>query len=338
MEYTREDYAEAFGLSEEQRSAWDAMDGAEGGQGGTGGTQDGTKGAEGDKGARERQSGTEGAKGAKDGEEGTQGGQGGPEGTQDGTKGAEGDKGTREMPPEERHRQAEARRARERADAERAAQQAAQERVDAAYRQMFAGQINPYTGQPIRGEADFQAWQREKARRDGEEQLRAAGIDPATIQGAVEQQVQPLRQQLELARMETMRERARRAQESAQTTIRQQLELISRLDPSIKSMEDIAAMPTAEAFQGYVAKGLTLEEAFHLANRKAIEERKLTAARAAGASSAASKGHLAPVGGAGAAETVEVPAEQKALYRELMPDATDAEILAAYKQFLKGQK
>ena len=121
-------------------------------------------------------------------------------------------------------------------------------------------------------------------------------------------------------------------------TIRQQLDLIARLDPSVKSMEDIAAMPTAEAFRGYVAKGLGLEEAFYMANRKAIEERKLTAARAAGVSAAASKGHLAPVGGGGQAETVEVPAEQRALYRELMPEATDAEILAAYKQYLKGMK
>ena len=35
---------------------------------------------------------------------------------------------------------------------------------------------------------------------------------------------------------------------------------------------------------------------------------------------------------------MEVPAEQRALYRELMPEATDAEILAAYKQYLKGMK
>ena len=141
-----------------------------------------------------------------------------------------------------------------------------------------------------------------------------------------------------MARMETMRERARRAKEAAQVTIREQLDLIARLDPSVKSMEDIAAMPTAEAFRGYVAKGLGLEEAFYMANRKAIEERKLTAARAAGISAAASKGHLAPLGGGGQAETVEVPAEQKALYRELMPEATDAEILAAYKQYLKATK
>lgn len=242
------------------------------------------------------------------------------------------------MPPEERHRQAEARRARERAEMERAAQEAAQARVDEAYRVMFTGQTNPYTGQPIRSEADYRAWQTEKQRRDSEEQLRAAGIDPQTLQGAVDRQVQPLRQELEMARMATMRERARRAQDAAQVTIREQLELIARLDPSVKSMEDIAAMPTAEAFRGYVAKGLGLEEAFYMANRKAIEERKLTAARAAGISAAASKGHLAPLGGGGQAETVEVPAEQKALYRELMPEATDAEILAAYKQYLKATK
>lgn len=324
MELTREDYAEAFGLSDEERAAWEAQDNADGDQETQEGHETGADTRDGPEGRQEPQEGPEGGQGTGDTEEGG-GAQGGAE-------------QRREMPPEERHRQAEARRARERAGMERAAQEAAQARVDEAYRTMFAGQTNPYTGQPIRSEADYRAWQAEKQRRDSEEQLRAAGIDPAAIQGAVDRQVQPLRQELEMARMETMRERARRAQDAAQVTIRQQLDLIARLDPSVKSMEDIAAMPTAEAFRGYVAKGLGLEEAFYMANRKAIEERKLTAARAAGVSAAASKGHLAPVGGGGQAETVEVPAEQRALYRELMPEATDAEILAAYKQYLKVMK
>lgn len=304
MELTREDYADAFGLSPEEMGAWGGQEGPQEVQGGTG-EDPGTRGD--------------------------------PEGREPREEPQEG-RGGREMSREERHRQAEARRARERADMEQAARQAAQARVDEAYRTMFAGQTNPYTGRPIQSEADYQAWQREKQRRDSAEQLRAAGIDPSVLTGAVAEQVQPLRQELEMARMETMRERARRAQETAQATIREQLGLISRLDPSVKTMEDIAAMPTAEAFRGYVAKGLGLEEAFYMANRRAIEERKLTAARAAGVSSAASKGHLAPVGGGGQAEGVEVPAEQKLLYRELMPDATDAEILAAYKQYLKGVK
>ena len=324
MELTREDYAEAFGLSDEERAAWEAQDSPEGHQEPQEGPETGTDTQDGPESRQEPQEGPEGGQGTG--------------GTEEGGEAQECTRERREMPPEERHRQAEARRARERAGMERAAQEAAQARVDEAYRTMFAGQTNPYTGQPIRSEADYRAWQTEKQRRDSEEQLRAAGIDPQTLQGAVDRQVQPLRQELEMARMATMRERARRAQEAAQVTIREQLDLIARLDPSVKSMEDIAAMPTAEAFRGYVAKGLGLEEAFYMANRKAIEERKLTAARAAGISAAASKGHLAPLGGGGQAETVEVPAEQKALYRELMPEATDAEILAAYKQYLKATK
>lgn len=330
MELTREDYADAFGLSPEEVGTWDAQEGHReppAGQEGWEPENGAGGGADAAGGRQEPQAGQEGREPENDA--------GGGTGTQEGRQEPPAGQG---MSLEERHRQAEARRARERADMERAAREAAQARVDEAYRTMFAGQTNPYTGQPIRSEADYQAWQQEKQRRDGEAQLRAAGIDPQTLQGAVDQQVQPLRQELELARMETMRERARRAQESAQATIREQLELIARLDPTVKSMEDIAAMPTAEAFRGYVAKGLGLEEAFYMANRKAIEERKLTAARAAGASAAASKGHLAPMGGGGQAESVEVPAEQKLLYRELMPDATDAEILAAYKQYLKGMK
>ena len=81
-------------------------------------------------------------------------------------------------------------------------------------------------------------------------------------------------------------------------------------------------------------------QAEHIPNYAALRRRKwvrqllATAAVLALMISSFSVGALAF-----ARETVvEVPAEQKALYRELMPEATDAEILAAYKQYLKATK
>ena len=179
MELTREDYAEAFGLSDEERAAWEAQDSPEGHQEPQEGSETGTDTQDGPESRQEPQEGPEGGQGTGD--------------TEEGGEAQEGTRERREMPPEERHRQAEARRARERAEMERAAQEAAQARVDEAYRVMFAGQTNPYTGQPIQSEADYRAWQAEKQRRDSEEQLRAAGIDPQTLQGAVDRQMQPLR-------------------------------------------------------------------------------------------------------------------------------------------------
>ena len=55
---------------------------------------------------------------------------------------------------EERHRQAQLRRQRE----EAARHTAMQESRDKIYADIFAGQVNPFTGKPITSEADYKAW------------------------------------------------------------------------------------------------------------------------------------------------------------------------------------
>ena len=74
-------------------------------------------------------------------------------------------------------------------------------RVDKIYEQLFAGQTNPYTGRPITSEADFQAYQAEKDRRERESQLQKAGIAPETIGQMVRQQLEPMQQRLQMAEL-----------------------------------------------------------------------------------------------------------------------------------------
>lgn len=263
---------------------------------------------------------------------GETGGQEGAEGRQNGGE------GRREpQKPEERRQWAERRRAWEAEDrARRAAQESAvQARVDQAYADMFRGQVNPFTKQPITTQKEFQAYQAERQRRDREQELKSAGIAPETIRGMVEQEMAPFRQQMEAARMAAAQARAREVRAAAQKSIEASLKNISALDPSIKSMEDIAAMPTAERFNELVQKGIGMEDAFYLANRKEIEGRKVAAATAAARTNAASRSHLNPVKPGSGKPPVEVPAAQAEMYREMMPDATDEEIRTAYARYLK---
>ncbi|WP_298022207.1 hypothetical protein [uncultured Dysosmobacter sp.] len=239
-----------------------------------------------------------------------------------------------EMPAEERHRQAAARRARE----EQARAEAEQARRDQIYADLFAGQADPYTGKPILTEADFRAYQSERDRRRQTAQLEKAGIDPGAIKGIVSQELAPIQERLQRAEMAAMQEKARAVNARAEESIRVSLKNISAMDPSVKSLEDIAALPTAARFNELVQKGVGLEDAFYLANRKAIDERKAAAVKAAALNGAVSRKHLDPVGAGGSQEAVEVPAEQRAAYREMFPDATDAEIDAAYRKFLKDLK
>lgn len=242
-----------------------------------------------------------------------------------------------EQGAEERRRQAYGRRQRE-AEAERQALlQAAQARVDAAYAEMFRGQVNPHTGQPIRTEADYRAYQQTEKEMQRGNALRNAGIDPAALQGIVEDAVRPLRERVERQDLARMGEMARSVNRQAETAIRQGVENIRTMyGADVQSVQDILAMPTGAAFNGYVQKGLSIEDAYYLANRESVDRRRMEAAKRAGINQAAGKGHIgSPAPAAGDAPYVAT-AEQAEMYRALNPNATDAEINAAYGAFYKN--
>lgn len=243
--------------------------------------------------------------------------------------GAQAEAEGREMPAEERHRQAAARRARE----EEARQAAEQARVDAIYQEMFQGQTNPFTGRPIQGEADYRDYQAKMEERRQQDQLEQAGIDPGTIQSMVQRQMEPLQRQVDYYQMREAQAQAAAVNQRAEAAIRQSLRNISAQMPEVQTLEDLAALPTAPAFNDMVQRGYSLEDAFYLANREALNTRAAKAARAAERNGAASKRHLST--GAGGDLPMDVPREAVQMYREFMPGATDEEIRAAYKAEMK---
>lgn len=300
MEPTEQEYAEEFGIEPEEQP------------------EDGTSTENGPVSAEEA------GEGQGTGEDG-----GEPERAQEPPAGADTAAEARQRQQQEAARQAQEQ------EISRAAEQT---RRDQIFAEMFAGQMSPYTGKPITTEAEYRAYQAERARREREQQLQKAGIAPEHIKGMIDQELAPVRQQLQQAQMAAARERTRAVEAQAQEVIGAAVKNITAIFPEVKSLEDIAAMPTAEAFNGYVQKGLSLEDAFYLANRKAIEDKKLTAARTAALRGAANRGHLDPVPAGGTAAPVEVPADMRASYLEIMPGATDAEISNAYAKYLKDLK
>ena len=269
------------------------------------------------------------------GEEGTAQEQG-TEARKDGGIAEAGDGEEAVQSAEERSRQAYGRRAREREAERQALTAAAQARVDAVYADLFAGQTNPYTGQPIRTEADFRAYREARTRQEREEQILSAGVDPTALRGMVDDAVKPLREEVQRQRLESVNAEARNVTARAQAAIRQGLEAVRvKYDSGIQTLEDIAAMPTGAAFRSYVEKGLSIEDAFYMANREAVDKRRMEAARQAGIKQASGKRHMTPMpGAAGEAPYVATP-RQREMYREINPNATDDEINAAYGEFYK---
>ena len=309
--FTEQEAAEAFGVELEQRE--------EGGEA----QEQGGDPLEGGAAAEGAETPPDGPESGQEGQEGGAQGQDDPEA---------GESLRREQSPEERRVWADRR---HRWDAEEAARaNAEQQRRDQIFAELFAGQTNPLTGRPITTEAEYRAYQAEQARRDQTAQLQQAGIDPAAIEGIVDQKMAPMQQQLMAAQMENARRAAEAANEKAQSFISAALKNISAEYPEIKTLEDIAAMPTAERFNELVQKGVSLEDAFFLANRKDLQQRSVAAAKAAAVRGAASRSHLNPVDSSGG-KAVEVPAAAKASFREMFPDATEAEIQKEYAAYLK---
>ena len=120
------------------------------------------------------------------------------------------------------------------------------------------------------------------------------------------------------------------AQEAAaRVKVDEQMKEIRSLDPTIRSMEDLAKMPTYPKFYELVKKGNTLTDAFKLANYDALTKGAAAGARQAALNAAQGKQHMGQTmtRGAGA---VSVPAEVMEQYRAFNPDATEAEIRAHY--------
>ena len=185
----------------------------------------------------------------------------------DGEGGAETDpapaeNNVQEQDAETRRRQAYGRRQRELEAQRQASEAAAQARVDRIYADMFRGQNNPYTGQPIRSEADYRAYQEADRQAQQAAQFQRAGIDPAAVQEMVNEAVRPLREQAQRQELTSIQEQAKNVNARAQETIRQSVETVRRLyGAEASSLEDIAAMPTGPQFNAYVQKGLSIEEA-----------------------------------------------------------------------------
>lgn len=238
-----------------------------------------------------------------------------------------------EQSAEERHQQAAQRRQRE----QNALDRAQQARVDKIYADMFQGQTDPFTGKAITTEAEYRAYQANKQKQDQEKAMQEAGIKPDVIEGMIDRRVaqHPAVVAAQQAAAAARAQQAMAAEQQAKSAVAAEMQKITAIDPTIKSLEDIAKMSTAKDFNRYVQMGNTLEDAFYLANRKDLEQKRLAAAKQTAINQTRSKQGLFSGAGEGAAG-VSVPAEQAAAYREWFPDATEEEIAKNWTKFEKS--
>lgn len=209
---------------------------------------------------------------------------------------------------------------------------------DHYFAQKYTGMWDPYAKRPITSEADFLAYQQayqaeqEKLQR---QRLTEAGVDMEALDIAISQH--PAVKQAQALVEEAQHQRAEAQKAQAQEWYAGQLREIATFDPEIKSLQDLQGKDPAQygRMLALVSGGASLVEAYKALNFDAIMSKRVAAAQQSERNKAAGKAHLTattPMGGDGA---VEVPNEVKAMYRELNPDMTGAEIEQAYAAYLK---
>ena len=108
-----------------------------------------------------------------------------------------------------------------------------------------------------------------------------------------------------------------------------ELEEIRRLDPEMTDLGAILRSESGERFQSYVRRGLSFIEAYNLAARERLDGLRERRSRETARLQAASKDHLSATETRGLG-SLPVPGEEMALFRELLPEAGEAEIRRYY--------
>lgn len=269
------------------------------------------------------------------------------------------------MSPQERARNAQIRRQRETQEAVEKAVRAERQRQEQDLATVLREiGLRDAKGQPVTSMEELRAWKRatdlakvQKDLKSGtltmdglsaliRETLRQSGRDgeggtedpPSRPGAAVGQSEGPARREAE---QEAPGSPSGPTGAITQEQVDRELAEIHRLDPSVETLEDILGMETRDAFVAAVRHGNSFLDAFRLANfdRLLDSRRQEAAQRAAQAerNRTRSKEHMRPTGTRGEG-SLAVPAETLALYRQLMPKATDAEIAAHYNKVAKDLK
>ena len=250
------------------------------------------------------------------------------------------DEGTQEQTPEERHAQAEARRLRQSKERERELREEYEAKFQAQKDAFYADlkKVNPYTNKPITTEAEYLEYVAETHRRDREQEFKKAGINPETIEQMINEH--PDVKAAKEAAEEAKRAKARFDKLSEQQAIKAEIEKISRIDPNVKTADDLMHHPQYTEIKQLVSEhNHSIAEAFELATRKTREAKIQARSRDSAAAVQNSKSHMVATKSSGSmAEEYTIPPETLRAYRKAYPSLSDSELRKKYAKVQKIKK
>jgi hypothetical protein len=218
--------------------------------------------------------------------------------------------------------------ARRRAEAEFAEKQ---RRMDEQYARMFKDYENPITHEPIKNAQDYLNALDAQNKLKMQEDLQSKGIDPNFFEDMVNRQVEnnPLVQQAQqVMQMEQQRQ--------VQSALENDMKIISTLNPNLKSVNDVMNLPNSDKMISLVQSGLSLADAYKVANFDDLMAGKSASAKQAALNTMNGTSHLNQTDGLANADSgeVEIPQNELDQWKRAFPHASLAELRKKYNQSL----
>jgi len=209
-----------------------------------------------------------------------------------------------------------------------------QQAMDAEFAKRFKDYENPITHQPIRNQRDyFEALDaQEKLRRDAD--LREKGIDPSVFEEMVNRQVEnnPVVQQAQMVMQAAQ-------QSQVENLLAEDMKAISKLNPSLKSIEDVRDLPDFGEMVSLVQNnGITLADAYKLRHFDDIMSGKLASGKQAALNTLNGTSHLNQTDSIATVESgeAEIPVDELAQWQRAFPDASAAELRKKYNKAINS--
>lgn len=111
---------------------------------------------------------------------------------------------------------------------------------------------------------------------------------------------------------------------------------IARLDPAVRSFEDIRSSEAYARVGELVQSGISLVDAYKLVHFDRLTGNAAATARQAALNAQSGRAHLQSLGGTGGETAPAVPGEVLRAYRAIMPELSAREIEQHYHQYLRG--
>lgn len=202
---------------------------------------------------------------------------------------------------------------------------------DAEFARRFKDYQNPITHKPILSERDyFEALDAQETLKRNEE-LRSKGVDPQMFEEMVSRQVANNPAVLQAQEVMTAFQHAQ-----AQSTMENDLKAIQKLNPDIKSADDLVKDPSFGAVLGYFNNGLPMPEAYKLANFDKLLANNNASVKQKTINNMKGTQHLNPTDGLSSGEGggVDIPADELNAWKKAFPEASMKELKEKYNRSL----